>query len=169
MSRLRNIMRSLFGRRAAPTAAPVTTRVGTPSVGQSGASATVEIDPARLRGVRLSYAPTPDGLPDPGEVVWTWVPYEERDGRGKDRPVVIVAAEGGGTFLAVQLTSKPHESRDYLPLGAGAWDAEGRPSWAILDRVFRVRAGGVRREAASLDRDRYARLVDALRARHGWR
>ncbi|GAB5080487.1 hypothetical protein ARTHROSP310_36360 [Arthrobacter sp. AD-310] len=28
----------------------------------------------------------PDGEPDPGEVVWTWVPYQEDHGRGKDRP-----------------------------------------------------------------------------------
>ena len=31
--------------------------------------------------MRFSYTPDRDGEPDPGEVVWTWVPYEERDGR----------------------------------------------------------------------------------------
>ncbi|HSO64208.1 MAG TPA: type II toxin-antitoxin system PemK/MazF family toxin, partial [Ornithinibacter sp.] len=30
------------------------------------------------------YAPRPDGEPDPGEVVWTWVPYEEDHAQGKD-------------------------------------------------------------------------------------
>ena len=53
----------------------------------------------------MTYSPSTDGAPDPGEVVWTWVPFEERDGRGKDRPVLVVAAEKGGTYLAVQLTS----------------------------------------------------------------
>lgn len=140
------------------------------SPGQSGAAATVEVDPRRLRGVKLGYAPSRDGEPDPGEIVWTWVPYEENDGRGKDRPVVIVAASGSGDFLAVQLTSKAHDGdRDFVALGDGAWDAQGRPSWARIDRVFRVRADGMRREAASLDTRRYALVATALDERYGWR
>ncbi|GAA1842117.1 type II toxin-antitoxin system PemK/MazF family toxin [Agromyces salentinus] len=139
------------------------------SPGQGGASATVEVDPRSLRRVRLGYAPSRDGAPDPGEIVWTWVPYEERDGRGKDRPVVVIAASGPDAVLAVQLTSKAHEgSRDFVALGAGAWDATGRPSWANIDRVFVVRTGGMRREAASLDAARYLRLAEALSARYGW-
>ncbi|MBT2516018.1 type II toxin-antitoxin system PemK/MazF family toxin [Streptomyces sp. ISL-90] len=140
------------------------------SPGQSGTFATVEVDPRRLRGVRLAYAPSRDGDPDPGEIVWTWVPFEERDGRGKDRPVVIVsAATPGPGFLAVQLTSKPHDGDpDFVPLGDGAWDLAGRPSWARIDRVFRVHADGMRREAASLDAVRYQLLTDVLRRRYGW-
>ncbi|WP_022887963.1 type II toxin-antitoxin system PemK/MazF family toxin [Agromyces italicus] len=145
------------------------TATDSPSPGQAGESATIEVDPVRLRGVRLSYAPARDGEPDPGEVVWTWVPYEENDGRGKDRPVVVVAASGAGDYLAVQLTSKAHDGdRDFVALGPGAWDGEGRPSWARIDRVFRVRAAGMRREAASLDAERYDRVVEALDARYGW-
>jgi hypothetical protein len=140
------------------------------SPGQAGRDATIEIDPARLRKVRLAYTPERDGEPDPGEIVWTWVPYEERDGRGKDRPVVIVAASSAGDFLAVQLTSKAHDGdRDFVALGDGAWDFEGRPSWARIDRVFRVRAGGIRREASSLDSRRYALVAGALGDRYGWR
>lgn len=137
--------------------------------GREGAAATLELDPARVRRVRFGYAPERDGEPDPGEVVWTWVPYEERDGRGKDRPVVIVAAGSAGEFLAVQLTSKPQDGdRDAVALGPGAWDGEGRPSWARIDRVFRVHADGMRREAASLDAARYGRVVQALAERYGW-
>ncbi|GAA1754392.1 type II toxin-antitoxin system PemK/MazF family toxin [Agromyces humatus] len=139
------------------------------SPGQAGDDATIEIDPRRLRTVRLAYTPERDGEPDPGEIVWTWVPYEERDGRGKDRPVVIVAASNAGDFLAVQLTSKAHDGdRDFVALGDGAWDSEGRPSWARIDRVFRVRAGGMRREASSLDSRRYSLVAEALAARYGW-
>jgi len=53
----------------------------------------------------MSYSPVRDGNPDPGEIVWTWVPFEENNGQGKDRPVLVVAAEKNGTLLAVQLTS----------------------------------------------------------------
>ncbi|MFE5671830.1 type II toxin-antitoxin system PemK/MazF family toxin [Agromyces sp. NPDC056523] len=173
LTALGRVIRSLAGpgrgaRDVTEPTVPVSTGLRSP--GQAGESATVEVDPRRLSGVRLGYTPSRDGEPDPGEIVWTWVPYEERDGRGKDRPVAIVAASAGGDFLAVQLTSKPHDGdRDFVALGDGAWDAAGRPSWARIDRVFRVRTGGMRREAASLDATRYSRLADALGERYGWR
>lgn len=155
---------------AADAPSRTSTATGVLSPGQAGSDATVELDPRAVRRVRLAYTPGRDGEPDPGEIVWTWVPYEENDGRGKDRPVVIVAESGSGDFLAVQLTSKPRNGdRDYVPLGVGPWDPQGRPSWARIDRVFRVRAGGMRREAASLDADPYARLASVLRERYGWR
>jgi hypothetical protein len=33
---------------------------------------------------KLQYAPVGDGQPDPGEVVWAWVPFEEDHSQGKD-------------------------------------------------------------------------------------
>ncbi|WP_350349761.1 type II toxin-antitoxin system PemK/MazF family toxin [Agromyces sp. G08B096] len=184
LTALRRVVRSVSGsgRRPAPVRETAATRGGRAEVsarrvsagelspGQAGEAATLELDPHRIGRVRFAYAPEHDGQPDPGEIVWTWVPYEEHDGRGKDRPVAIVAAGAPGDFLAVQLTSKGRDGdRDYLGLGAGDWDASGRPSWARIDRVFRVRTGGMRREGASLDAERFARLTAALEARYGWR
>ncbi|WP_407666824.1 type II toxin-antitoxin system PemK/MazF family toxin [Nakamurella alba] len=141
-----------------------------PSPGHGGSDATVEVDPHRIGAVRMSYSPATDGAPDPGEIVWTWVPYEENDGRGKDRPVLVVAAETSGTVLAVQLTSKNHDGdSDFVPVGAGAWDGEHRPSWVAIDRVLRVHPAGMRREAAALPRAAYDRVAGALRERYGWR
>lgn len=139
------------------------------SPGQSGPTATVEVDPRRVGKVRMTYSPNRDGAPDPGEVVWTWVPFEERDGRGKDRPVLVVAAEPGGTFLAVQLTSKAHDGADFVAIGSGSWDASGRPSWVNVDRVFRVHGGGMRRETAGLPASAFAAVATRLRDRYGWR
>jgi len=48
--------------------------------------------------VSFEYAPVADGHPDPGEVVWTWVPFEDDPSRGKDRPVLVIDAQ---TFAAV--------------------------------------------------------------------
>nr|WP_218869009.1 type II toxin-antitoxin system PemK/MazF family toxin [Leifsonia psychrotolerans] len=157
--------------RKVPVQAPPRAPQGTApiSLGQFGADATSEVDPRRLGRVRLGYEPNRDGSPDPGEIVWTWVPFEERDGRGKDRPVVIVAEAKNGTLLAVQLTSKDHTGQgDFVELGPGSWDREGRQSWVNIDRVFRVHPGGVRREAASLDSVRFERVAEALRRRYGW-
>ncbi len=121
----------------------------------------------------MTYAPDPDGDPDPGEIVWTWVPYEEADGRGKDRPVLIVAREGRGAtgpVLAVQLSSRQHNGdHEWVPLGSGPWDREGRESWVGLDRVLRVHADGMRREACALDRARFNTVVHRLQQVYGWR
>jgi PemK-like, MazF-like toxin of type II toxin-antitoxin system len=138
--------------------------------GELGPDATTEVDPHRIGSVRTSYSPQTDGAPDPGEIVWTWVPFEENDGRGKDRPVLVVAVESAGTYLALQLTSKDHDGEgDFVSIGAGGWDAERRPSWVSLDRVIRVHEGGMRREAAALPREPFERVTDRLRQRYGWR
>ena len=138
--------------------------------GEFGPDATAEVDPHRIGPVRMSYSPQTDGAPDPGEVVWTWVPFEENDGRGKDRPVLVVAVESAGTYLAVQLTSKAHDGEgDFVSVGAGRWDGEHRPSWVNLDRVIRVHEGGMRREAAALPREPFERVTGRLHQRYGWR
>ena len=41
-----------------------------------------------------TYSPELDGEPDPGEVVWAWVPYEDDPSQGKDRPVLVIGREG---------------------------------------------------------------------------
>lgn len=139
------------------------------SPGRFGPDATVEVDPRHVRAVRMTYQPDRDGDPDPGEIVWTWVPFEENDGRGKDRPVLVVAVETGGTVLAVQLTSKDHDGdSDFVSIGSGSWDGEHRPSWVNIDRVMRVHPTGMRREAAALDSKNYGRVEAALRRRYGW-
>ncbi|RLP72629.1 type II toxin-antitoxin system PemK/MazF family toxin [Mycetocola manganoxydans] len=139
--------------------------------GRSGSHATREIEPGTVGRVRMSYVPSTDGNPDPGEIVWTWVPYEEKDGRGKDRPVLIVATRPNGSCVAVQLTSKPHgtEDVDFVSIGSGNWDVQGRPSWVGIDRIFEVHPDGMRREAAALGEAQFARVAHALGRRYGWR
>lgn len=138
--------------------------------GRDGNTATAEADPQAIGPVQTSYAPDRDGNPDPGEIVWTFVPYEENDGRGKDRPVLVVAREEAGTLLAVQLSSKRHDhDREWVPIGTGPWDSAGRESWVDVDRVLRVHEDGMRREACELDRGRFQLVVDRLCERYGWR
>jgi hypothetical protein len=140
------------------------------SSGLSETVETVEIEPPRPDGLTITYAPDVDGEPDTGEIVWTWVPYDERDGRGKDRPVLVIAREDSDRVLAVRLTTKTHEGdRDYLEIGAGPWDAAGRPSWVDVEQIYRVHREGMRREASVLDLDRFTRVAAALQSRYGWR
>ena len=123
----------------------------------------------RTTGRHLEYAPQPDGQADPGEVVWTWVEYEEDASRGKDRPVLVVGREGR-QVLGLMLSSQAERDgqRGWLALGPGAWDREQRPSWVRLDRVLRVDEDGIRREGAVLDRRRFDLVAAALRRDHGW-
>lgn len=124
--------------------------------------------PAAVSGkIHFDYAPRRDGRPDPGEIVWAWVPYEENDGRGKDRPVLIVAREGD-VLLGLTLTSKDHDrdaadearrGRFWMDIGSGPWDSRGRPSEVRLDRILRLTPDSVRREGAALDRTRFLRVA----------
>lgn len=118
----------------------------------------------------IAYDPHPDGAPDPGEVVWTWVPYEDDPHQGKDRPVLLVARDGE-RLLGLMMTSKDHdrdhaqearEGRFWLDVGSGDWDADGRPSEVRLNRLIVVDPTAVRREGAVLDESRFDAVVAAL-------
>jgi len=119
--------------------------------------------PVGLAGVRFEYAPSLDGEPDPGEIVWAWVPYEEDPTRGKDRPVLLLGRRRG-KLVGVSLTSKRDAYGALLEIGTGAWDPERRVSFAKLDRLLDVDASRVRREGAVLERRHFDAVVAALQA-----
>ena len=121
-----------------------------------------------------SYEPNPDGEPDPGEVVWAWVAYEDDPAQGKDRPVLLVGRDGDD-LLGLQLTSKDHDrdaedearyGRHWMDVGSGDWDREHRDSEVRLDRLLRLPAAEVRREGAALDRQVFGAVVQAAREHH---
>jgi hypothetical protein len=122
-------------------------------------------------GIAVSYAPKHNGAADPGEVVWTWVPFEDDPMQGKDRPVLVLGWDGP-MLAAVPLSSKDHAERrdahEWIEVGRGAWDPQQRPSYADASRLLRVEPGAVRREGASLDRRAFDRVVGRVAQLHGW-
>ena len=157
-------LKSLLTPSARRSAAPASREEG-----RAGFAATIEIEPPRASALRITYSPDPDGDPDAGEIIWTWVPYAERDGRGKDRPVLVIGRQDDSRVYAVRLTSKSHDGdRDFLAIGSGPWDAQGRPSWVDIEQLYSVHADGMRREASALDPDRFTRIAAALHQRYGW-
>lgn len=120
-------------------------------------------------GRHLDYAPNLDGDADPGEIVWTWVTYEDDPSQGKDRPVLVVGRRGK-TLLGLMLSSKSDRDgqRNWHALGAGPWDRENRPSWIRLDRVIEVDEDGIRREGAVLPRERFDTVAGELRSHYNW-
>ena len=87
--------------------------------------------PAGVPGqIRFDYAPRRDGRPDPGEIVWAWVPYDENDGARQGPP--------GADRLARR---------------------RGRSSELRLDRIVRLAPDTVRREGAAPDRRLFLRVA----------
>lgn len=119
--------------------------------------------------INFEYSPSLDGDADPGEIVWTWVPFEEDHSQGKDRPVILVGRDGE-YLLALMMTSKDHNNREhadsnYLDIGSGPWDPQGRASEVKLNRVIRVRPDSMRREGAIMPEDTF-RLIERAWTRH---
>lgn len=126
---------------------------------------------SRSSGRKIGWDARADGRPDPGEVCWAWVSYEEDASQGKDRPVLVIGTEGDD-LLALQLTSKDHDldadqerrsGREWMDVGTGAWDAQRRPSEVRLNRLLHLDPAGVRREGAALDRAVFEAVVAAAR------
>ena len=78
--------------------------------------------PRRAASSRSSTRRSIDGDPDPGEIVWTWVPYEEDPSQGKDRPVVIIGRRGD-MLVGVPLTTKRDDREPQVEVGTGDWDS----------------------------------------------
>ena len=133
-------------------------------------SAAVDAEPE----IDSSYAPEIDGEPDPGEVVWAWVAYEDDPSRGKDRPVLLIGRQAG-QWLGLMLTSKDHDrdaadearwGRHWMDVGTGGWDRQQRPSEVRLDRLITLAPDAVRREGAALDRRTFDRVVSEAQRFH---
>jgi len=130
--------------------------------------------PNDFQGVpKISYRRNPGSgeVADTGEIVWTWVAYEEDHRQGKDRPVLVIGHDGPW-LLALPLSSKDHDhdavqhpnarSR-WTDIGSGPWDKRGRASAVRVDRILRIDPDGIRREGAVLDRRRFNTVAAAVR------
>ena len=117
----------------------------------------------------FGYAPHRNGRPDPGEVVWAWVPYEDDPRQGKDRPVLVIECSGQDV-LCLPLTSKDHDrdaaqearaGRFWMDVGTGDWDRARRPSEVRLNRVLTLRTSAVRREGGAIPHQMFEAVLDA--------
>ena len=102
------------------------------------------------------------------------MPYDEDDGRGKDRPVLVIGRRDDD-LLGLQLSSQDHDldaddearhGRFWTDIGTGAWDRQGRPSEVRLDRLLELPMADVRREGAALAEPVFDAVVAAARQHH---
>lgn len=157
-----------------PRGARASTQGASPDIGptpSTQATRAIHEVPKASALASARHSPARDGQADPGEVVWTWIPYEEDNTKGKDRPVVVIGRHGDGVYV-VQMTSKDHDrdaaqearwGRYWHDIGAGAWDPHRRPSEVRLDRILWVPSEEIRREGAALPRQIFDEIIEAIR------
>ena len=113
--------------------------------------------------INWEYSPELDRDADPGEIVWTWVAFEEDSSIGKDRPVAVIGRADDSRLVVLMLSSQDHDGdRGWISIGTGPWDREGRESWVRRDRVLAVHAQAVRREGAIIPRTTYEAIVSGM-------
>ncbi|MFJ9180250.1 type II toxin-antitoxin system PemK/MazF family toxin [Streptomyces sp. NPDC102360] len=91
------------------------------------------------------------GGPQPGDIWWALVPYEDGPG-GKDRPCLVLSVRRGVATVA-KITSRYHDERPgviALPPGS-VGDAHGRASFLETDELRSVPVGDFRRRAGVID------------------
>ncbi|MFB9392174.1 type II toxin-antitoxin system PemK/MazF family toxin [Streptomyces coeruleoprunus] len=99
--------------------------------------------PARPRGA-------PDRRPEPGDIWWADVPYEDGPG-SKDRPCLVLAVRGDSALVA-KITSKYRDERGVIALPPGSvGDARGRASFLETDELRDVPLWEFRRRVGCVD------------------
>ncbi|WP_224282818.1 type II toxin-antitoxin system PemK/MazF family toxin, partial [Streptomyces sp. LS1784] len=103
--------------------------------------------------------------PEPQEIWWAQVPFEDGPG-SKDRPCLVLRVHGR-TATVAKITSKHHAERPgVLPLPPGSvGDRQDRTSWLETDELREVPLSAFRRRAGTVDRQVWARTRKVLEGR----
>ncbi|MGW0821478.1 type II toxin-antitoxin system PemK/MazF family toxin [Streptomyces sp. NPDC002845] len=109
----------------------------------------------RQGGVRTARRPVARGVPrprpQPAEIWWARVPYEDGP-RGKDRPCLVLAVRGDQAKVAKITSRYRDEQAGVIPLPPGAvGDTHGRPSFLETDELRQVPVWGFRRRVGVVD------------------
>ncbi|WDV53474.1 type II toxin-antitoxin system PemK/MazF family toxin [Streptomyces coeruleorubidus] len=91
------------------------------------------------------------GLPQPAEIWWADVPYED-EARTKDRPCLVLAVRGERATVAKITTRFRRERTGVIPLPPGlVGDTQGRASFLETDELREVPVWGFRRRVGVVD------------------
>ncbi|GAP50926.1 type II toxin-antitoxin system PemK/MazF family toxin [Streptomyces azureus] len=106
---------------------------------------------AARRGRTAVATATVAGLPQPAEIWWADVPYED-EARTKDRPCLVLAVRGERATVAKITTRFRHERTGVIPLPPGSvGDTQGRASFLETDELREVPVWGFRRRVGVVD------------------
>ncbi|GGW77666.1 type II toxin-antitoxin system PemK/MazF family toxin [Streptomyces lomondensis] len=91
------------------------------------------------------------GRPQPAEIWWADVPYEDQT-RTKDRPCLVLAVRGERATVAKITTRFRDERTGVIPLPPGSvGDTQGRASFLETDELREVPVWGFRRRVGVVD------------------
>ncbi|MET9395826.1 type II toxin-antitoxin system PemK/MazF family toxin [Streptomyces sp. NPDC006624] len=91
------------------------------------------------------------GRPQPAEIWWADVPFED-SARTKDRPCLVLAVRGERATVARITTRFRHGRAGVIPLPPGSvGDARGRASFLETDELREVPVWGFRRRVGVVD------------------
>lgn len=119
----------------------------------------------------MDYSASLPGGHRSGEMLWTWIPFEDDASQGKDRPALVIGADGG-RLLVTPATSKDHDrdeeqerraGRYWMDIGAGDWDSRRRPSEVRLDRIVPVQVDAIRRSSGRVSAQIFGQVADGIR------
>ncbi|MFJ8595642.1 type II toxin-antitoxin system PemK/MazF family toxin [Streptomyces sp. NPDC093598] len=103
------------------------------------------------RGRTVAPVLAPEGRPQPAEIWWADVPYEE-EARTKDRPCLVLAVRGERAMVAKITTRFRDERAGVIPLPPGSvGDAQGRASFLETDELREVPVWGFRQRVGVVD------------------
>jgi hypothetical protein len=103
------------------------------------------------RGRTAAGTATVAGQPQPAEIWWADVPYED-EARTKDRPCLVLAVRGERATVAKITTRFRHERSGVIPLPPGTvGDPQGRASFLETDELREVPVWGFRRRVGVVD------------------
>ncbi|KJK36759.1 hypothetical protein UK15_25545 [Streptomyces variegatus] len=107
--------------------------------------------PSARRVRTAAPAAAPEGRPQPAEIWWADVPYEDAT-RTKDRPCLVLAVRGERATVAKITTRFRDERTGVIPLPPGSvGDAQGRASFLETDELREVPVWGFRRRVGVVD------------------
>ncbi|NEE12112.1 type II toxin-antitoxin system PemK/MazF family toxin [Streptomyces sp. SID7499] len=107
--------------------------------------------PSARRVRTAAPAATLEGRPQPAEIWWADVPYED-EARTKDRPCLVLAVRGERATVAKITTRFRDERSGVIPLPPGSvGDTQGRASFLETDELREVPVWGFRRRVGVVD------------------
>ncbi|MEV0244151.1 type II toxin-antitoxin system PemK/MazF family toxin [Streptomyces sp. NPDC050674] len=107
--------------------------------------------PSARRGHTAAPVLTPEGRPQPAEIWWADVPYED-EARTKDRPCLVLAVRGERATVVKITTRYRDERAGVIPLPPGSvGDTQGRASFLETDELREVPVWGFRRRVGVVD------------------
>ena len=126
-------------------------------------------EPTAALARNIFYAPDMDGQADPGEVVWIRIQQPDNPEGAVDRAILVIG-RARQTMLGLLISpAQEHADEDnWLGIGSGAWDEQGRPCFVRMDTTLEVAESTIRRQGAVLPRRRFERVASVLRSVYGW-